>query len=306
MLPPDSHAAVAPAPPHPLRTSLDIDAGFPTRLALPVLPSGATIADCDRLLIAVATTLRDMADAPMPGAGPAPVAGDGELRRSRLMECALALEQAHVRLERHHRVRQQLEQALMDSRVTMAQTRDELAGTRASQDRARYLALHDGLTSLPNRAFFIQQLRAAMAEAMQQQQLLAVLFLDLDGFKPINDTHGHAAGDELLRIVAARLTRTVRARDMVCRLGGDEFACLLAGVPSREQLEHLVHKLRDAVQAPCRIGDITLTVRASVGIAVAPKDGDTADALLAKADTAMYHAKRHHGGQSFFDQLGDH
>ena len=305
MLPADSNAPVAPRSPHPLRTTLDIDVGFPARMALPVLPSGATIADCDRLLIAVATKLRDMADAPMPGSGPAPIAGDGALHRSALMECALALEQAHMRLERHHRVRQQLEQALLDSRVAIAQTRDELAGTRASQDRARYLALHDGLTSLPNRAFFIQQLRTAMAEAMQQRQPLAVLFLDLDGFKPINDTHGHATGDELLRIVAARLTRTVRARDMVSRQGGDEFACLLAGVPSREQLEHLVRKLRDAVQAPCRIGDTTLTVRASVGIAVAPKDGDTADALLAKADAAMYHAKRHHGGQSFFDQLGD-
>ena len=305
MLQPDAHAAIAPTPPHPLRTSLDIDVGSPSRMALPALPSGATIADCDRLLIAVAAKLRDMADAPMPGSDPAPTAGDGELHRTAVMECAVALEQAHMRLERHHRVRLQLEQALLDSRVAIAQTRDELAGTRASQDRARYLALHDGLTALPNRAFFIQQLRAAMAEAMQQRQPLAVLFLDLNGFKPINDTHGHATGDELLRIVAARLTRTVRARDMVSRLGGDEFACLLAGVPSREQLEHLVYKLRDAVQAPCRIGDITLTVGASVGIAVAPKDGDTADALLARADAAMYHAKRHHGGQSFFDQLGE-
>ncbi len=306
MLPTDIHAAVAPSPPQRLRTSLDIDVEFPARLALPVLPLGATIADCDRLLVAIATKLRDMADAPIPGSDPAPTAGDGELHRSTLMEFALALEQAHMRLERHHRARQQLEQALLDSRVAIAQTRDELAGTRANQDRARYLALHDGLTSLPNRAYFIQQLRTAMAEAMQQHQPLAVLFLDLDGFKPINDTHGHATGDELLRIVAARLTRTVRARDRVSRLGGDEFACLLAGVPSREQLEHLVNKLRDAVQAPCRIGDITLAVRVSVGIAVAPKDGDTADALLAKADTAMYHAKRQHSGQSFFDQLGDY
>ena len=305
MLPPDSNAAIAPTPPHSLRTMPDIDVGCRAPVALPMLPSGATVADCDRLVSAVASRLRDMAEVPVLGTGQGPIAGGGDPHRSALVEYALALEQVHMRLERHHRVRQQLEQALLDSRLAMAQTRDELAGTRANQDRARYLALHDGLTSLPNRAFFIQQLRTAIAAAMQQQQPLAVLFLDLDGFKPINDTHGHAAGDELLRIVAARLTRTVRARDMVSRLGGDEFACLLAGVPSREQLEQLVHKLRDAVQAPCRIGDLTLTVRASVGIAVAPEDGDTVDALLNKADTAMYHAKRHHSGQSFFDQLCD-
>ena len=306
MVPAESVAAMTPTSAHPLRARLDIDIGLPARMVLPVLPSRATIADCDHLITAVAMTLRDMANSPTPDCAPAPNATDLERHRFDLKECALALEQAHGRLESHHRARLQLEQALLDSRLAMAHVRDELAGTRASQDRARYLALHDGLTSLPNRAFFIQQLRIAMAEAMQQQHALAVLFLDLDGFKPINDTHGHATGDELLRIVAARLTRTVRTRDMVCRLGGDEFACLLAGLPSREQLEHLVHKLRDAVQAPCRIGDFTLTVRASVGIALAPIDGDTAEALLGSADTAMYHAKRRHGGHSFFDQLGDH
>ncbi len=301
----ESMAAIAPSTSYPLHTRLDIDIDVPACSALPVLPARATLADCERLVLAVAERLRDMADAPSARAGQILPAGDGRWRQPGLKQCALALEQAYRRLGRHQRAQLQLEQALLESRLAVAQLRDELAGTRASQDRAQYLALHDGLTSLPNRAFFIQQLRAAMAEAMQLQQPLAVLFIDLDGFKPINDMHGHATGDELLRIVAARLTRTVRSRDMVSRLGGDEFACLLTGVPGREQLEHLVHKLRDAVQAPCRIGDVTLSVGASVGIALAPTDGDTAEALLGRADTAMYHAKRHRGGQSFFDQLGD-
>ncbi len=274
-------------------------------MALPVLSPRATLADCERLVLAVAQRLRDMADAPTAGAGQVLPAGDGRWLQPGLMQCALALEQACRRLDCHQRAQLQLEQASLGSRLAVAQLRDELAGTRASQDRAQYLALHDGLTALPNRAFFIQQLRVTMAEAKQLQQPLAVLFVDLDGFKPVNDTHGHATGDELLRIVAARLTRTVRSRDVVSRLGGDEFACLLTGVPSRQQLEHLVHKLREAVQAPCRIADVTLSVGASVGIALALKDGDSAEALLGRADTAMYHAKRHQGGQSFFDQLGE-
>jgi diguanylate cyclase (GGDEF)-like protein len=132
-----------------------------------------------------------------------------------------------------------------------------------------------------------------------------VLYLDLDGFKPINDLHGHDAGDELLRIVAARLARSIRAEDMVCRLGGDEFACLLSDPLNRERLGHLACKLFDAVSAPLQLGPLKLTVRPSIGIAVCPTDGATTDALLKCADAAMYRAKRHQSGYAFFDPQTD-
>ena len=182
-------------------------------------------------------------------------------------------------------------------------SRAELAGTRDGERRARHLALHDGLTSLPNRRFFRERLDHALSQVAPQRPAIAVLYLDLDGFKPINDAHGHATGDELLKIVAARLARAVRAGDMVGRLGGDEFACLLADSLNREQLTQLANKLVDAVSAPLQVGPLKLTVRPSIGIAICPTDGITAEALLNSADAAMYRAKRHNCGFAFFDQL---
>ena len=129
-----------------------------------------------------------------------------------------------------------------------------------------------------------------------------MLYLDLDGFKPINDIYGHATGDELLKIVAARLNQAVRSEDMVSRLGGDEFACLLSDLPSREQLSHMACKLFDAVSAPVKIGQLTLTVRPSIGMAMCHDDGATAEELIKNADVAMYRAKRQQSGYAFFDE----
>jgi diguanylate cyclase len=195
---------------------------------------------------------------------------------------------------------QQLELDLFDAQAALAQAHAELAGTQAGERRARHLALHDSLTLLPNRSHFRGRLDAALGLGDPPRHPLAVLYLDLDGFKPINDRHGHDTGDDLLRVVAARLARAVRAGDMVSRLGGDEFACLLADLPGRQQLCQLACKLFDAVSAPVRIGKLELTVRPSIGIAVCPTDGATTDALLKSADAAMYAAKRDRTGYAFF------
>jgi diguanylate cyclase len=130
---------------------------------------------------------------------------------------------------------------------------------------------------------------------------LAVMFIDLDGFKPINDTHGHAAGDALLRIVANRLSHAVRTHDLVSRLGGDEFACLIAGIDTSEQALALAVKLREAVRAPCRIGHQMVHVDASIGIVVDMAGAGDSEDLLLKADMAMYRAKRERTGIAFYD-----
>jgi diguanylate cyclase (GGDEF)-like protein len=135
-----------------------------------------------------------------------------------------------------------------------------------------------------------------------RRQPLAVLYIDLDDFKPVNDQHGHDIGDELLRIIGSRLTRALRAKDMVSRLGGDEFACLLLGLPGRAQIAAVVRKLFDAVAAPLTIDDCTAVVRPSIGIALCPDDGASADALLKNADAAMYRAKREGTGYAFFSR----
>lgn len=133
----------------------------------------------------------------------------------------------------------------------------------------------------------------------------AVLYLALDAFKTLNDAHGHVAGDELLGIVAARLSQVVPAKDCVCRQGHDWFACLLDVLPSREQLSHLACTLFDAVAAPCDIGAIRIKVRPSIGIAMCPADGETTEALIGSADAAMHCAQRNQAGYAFFDEVGE-
>ena len=197
-----------------------------------------------------------------------------------------------------------LRMKLFDANTALAQARSELAGTRAGEMTALYQAMHDSLTELPNREFFAKRLKAALTRAASMHESLAVMYLDLDGFKQINDTHGHATGDEVLRIVGTRLSRLVRMEDMVGRLGGDEFGCLITDMTSHHQLEHLAAKMLDAVQAPCSMGAIALSIRASVGIAICPNDGLNALTLMHHADSAMYFAKRKRIGHAFFDQCG--
>lgn len=222
-----------------------------------------------------------------------------------VLECVAALDQLHTTLAHELSRRQELEREVFDAQTALAQAHAELAGTSANELNSRHRASHDGLTSLPNRSCFRERLDRALARAEPPRQALALLYLDLDDFKQINDEHGRDVGDELLRIVAARLTRAVRADDMVGRVGGDEFACLLATLSSPEQLSHLACKLFDVVGAPVKIGKLTLNVHASIGIAICPADGATADALLTNADAAMYRAKRQKTGYSFFDEYAD-
>jgi diguanylate cyclase len=180
-----------------------------------------------------------------------------------------------------------------------AQNRTLATSLNEANIQLRRQAFCDPLTALPNRLLFEERLNQTLQRVGRTPSAMAVLFIDLDGFKPINDAHGHDIGDQVLRIVAARLSRSVRSDDMVGRLGGDEFACLLSNLPSREQLCHLACKLVDAVAAPIQLGGLELTVRPSIGIATCPADGVTAPELLRNADAAMYRAKRSGSGYAF-------
>jgi diguanylate cyclase (GGDEF)-like protein len=174
----------------------------------------------------------------------------------------------------------------------VAEMREALRDAQQRETRARYLAFHDDLTALPNRRFFRGRLEHALAQDRDRAPRLAVIYLDLDGFKALNDAHGHDTGDQLLHLVAVRLTHALRNGDLVSRLGGDEFACLITGVSSRDRLEQIARSLFEAVSHPFTVGPLMLNVRPSIGIAVYPSDGLTADALLKAADGAMYRAKR--------------
>lgn len=168
----------------------------------------------------------------------------------------------------------------------------DITALKDSQRRLENLAYHDPLTQLPNRALLADRLQQAIAHAKRQRTLLAVCYLDLDGFKQINDTLGHAVGDRLLIAVAERLRTCMRCSDTVARLGGDEFVVLFGGLSDMGECECAVIRLLSTLATPHVLGEHSLAVTASIGVALHPLDGDDADTLLRHADQAMYLAKQ--------------
>jgi diguanylate cyclase (GGDEF)-like protein len=155
-----------------------------------------------------------------------------------------------------------------------------------------HLAGHDPLTDLPNRLLLNDRLTSAIALAERHHTPLAVLFLDVDGFKTVNDSLGHAAGDAILRSIAARLGAAIRRSDTVSRYSGDEFVIVLAEIEQGDDAALVARKLVRAASGPHRIDSRNITVTASVGIALYPEDGCDAETLIRHADAAMYDAKR--------------
>lgn len=160
-----------------------------------------------------------------------------------------------------------------------------------AEARMHHMALHDALTDLPNRILFRDRLEQAIANARRHRTFVALVLVDLDWFKDVNDTFGHAAGDQLLKTVAMRLNSMVRASDVVARLGGDEFALVLNDLNRPEYAELVTRKIIAALDQPIDLGESEAHTPASVGITVFPDDGDTPDQLLQNADVALYRAK---------------
>jgi len=160
-----------------------------------------------------------------------------------------------------------------------------------TQERLHYLAYHDVLTGLANRALFTERLEHAITRSRNAKDHLAILFLDIDRFKNINDTLGHNLGDDLLKILANKLTGCLREGDTVARLGGDEFAVLLEDISSEDDVSPIAKKILETLSEPITINEHELFETASIGISLFPEDGNNVDALLKNADTAMYRAK---------------
>ena len=167
----------------------------------------------------------------------------------------------------------------------------DISERKKNEEHTRHLAEHDFLTDLPNRVLLLDRLSLALAAARRKLSMLAILYLDLDHFKHINDSMGHHVGDLLLKEVARRLVRCVRGVDTVSRHGGDEFVIILAEVGGIEQAAHVAASLLQAVTQVYQLGDYELQVAASIGVAIFPSDGDSIDTLIHNADIAMYHAK---------------
>ena len=178
----------------------------------------------------------------------------------------------------------------------------DITARKQAQQREAFIALHDALTLLPNRHFLMEQLSQVLSLARRRHGQAAVLFVNLDHFKTVNDSLGHLAGDQLLCQVAERLRQGVRDADVVARLGGDEFVVVLTDVGSREDAAEMADTLLQAMQSPFTLGPLPVTILPSVGISVFPDDADTPDALLRCADAAMHHAKDNgRGARQFYD-----
>jgi diguanylate cyclase (GGDEF)-like protein/PAS domain S-box-containing protein len=222
-------------------------------------------------------------------------------------------DEAELRQHREH-----LEMLVQYRTAKLHQTNDQLVETNRrlkkaheqllqTEKRIRHMALHDSLTSLPNRALLQDRVTQAIVQADRARQSMAVMFVDLDNFKHINDSLGHIVGDHLLCEVSQRLKQCVRKSDTVARLGGDEFVICLTGLESGDQAAALAQKVLAALEQPLLIDAIDLHTSGSIGIGIYPDDGNSVEALMRAADTAMYHAKsKGRGNFQFFTPALDH
>ncbi len=198
-----------------------------------------------------------------------------------------ALEEANNELDRR-----------VQARTTELQA--EVNERRSAEARLDHLAHHDPLTGLPNRLMFTEQLKKSINNAGRGERRLAVLFIDLDRFKEVNDTLGHAFGDKLLVEVTHRLVTRLRAGDTLARIGGDEFICILEDIKDAAEAGYTADKLIELLVEPFQILEHELYIDASIGICIYPADGEDVNALVRNADTAMYQAKEHGRGRSHF------
>ncbi len=188
--------------------------------------------------------------------------------------------------------------------IGMAVAQD-VTDQRYAEEIIRWQAHHDVLTRLPNRALLRDRLDRVLAMSERSGEIVALLFLDLNGFKQVNDTLGHAVGDRLLETLAARLTGCLRAADTVARMGGDEFVVLLPSLQAAVDAAGVANKVMETLAVPIALDDVQLSVTVSVGISVFPFDGRDSASLLESADAAMYRAKAgHHAGRGGHPEMG--
>jgi diguanylate cyclase (GGDEF)-like protein len=222
--------------------------------------------------------------------------------RNRLPEVETALERSdavEIKVQDASEKLSQVNRALEKEVKERHLMEQELAKVMDQQKEALHASLHDALTGLPNRVLFNDRLEHGMEQAKRHGWTLAVMFLDLDKFKTINDSYGHAAGDAVLLTIANRLRETTRNDDTISRHGGDEFLYLLMEINEDQDAAIVAKKIIKEVQVPCDVSVGELKVNTSIGISIYPRDGSTVEALIMSADAAMYRAKQSESGYAF-------
>ena len=216
---------------------------------------------------------------------------------NKVEQCADDLVSVNAALEEGIRERKGLHDELSKSNEALAVSRRE--ARKAKSD-----SLHDPLTGLPNFTLFKDRLELALIQARRHNWRVAVMALDLDKFKQVNDTHGHAVGDLCLKEISDRLESVTRGDDTVCRRSGDEFQFLMIEAGEKPAVAAVAAKLAEITRGTCDLGGVQAAVTASIGIALFPDDGHSSQELLEKADSAMYACKREGSGPVFWNELG--
>ncbi|MFJ8235494.1 diguanylate cyclase domain-containing protein [Ureibacillus sp. NPDC094379] len=181
----------------------------------------------------------------------------------------------------------------------------DITAKKNYEAQLEYLAFHDPLTGLPNRRSFAENLNQAINQALMNEKMLSVLYLDIDKFKGFNDSLGHEFGDQLLKQFSSRLKENVRGKDVLCRIGGDEFLILLNDIKEKRTVQEITTRLHKALEAPYFIDNQKIVATSSIGIALFPEDGLNSKTLITHADKALYQAKVHRNSYKFFGDVSE-
>jgi diguanylate cyclase (GGDEF)-like protein len=207
-------------------------------------------------------------------------------------EAASDLKEVNAKLVEEVTERVAIESKLADMTLELVETRKELSKSYCREEEARQIAFQDALTGLPNRLLSDQFLDHELTHAKRHNSKLALMLIDVDKFKSINDSYGHDVGNNVLVIIANRLKDFVREEDIVSRWGGDEFVCILLDVKENKDAVCKAGIIRDQIAKPFKVAEMVFSIQVSIGIAIYPEDGETADSLFKNADRAMYKAKK--------------
>lgn len=219
------------------------------------------------------------------------VIAQNEEAEKKVVKAAEDLQQVNAELTKQVAERINIESELREIKNDLLEIRIDLSKSQEKEKGALHIALHDPLTGLPNRLLLEQRLEHGLTQSRRYGTKLALMFIDLDKFKNINDSYGHDIGDRVLITVAKRLQSFVRGEDIVSRWGGDEFVCILLNIHLDSDVISLAEKMVKRIAEPCEFNGIVLSISATIGIAVCPRDGETAEILFKQVDRAMYRSK---------------
>lgn len=219
------------------------------------------------------------------------VIAQNEEAEKKVTKAAEDLHQVNADLTEQVIDRINIESELKQTKKDLLEVRTDLSKSQAKEKDALHIALHDSLTGLPNRLLLEQRLDHGLTQSRRHGWKLALLFIDLDKFKNINDSYGHDIGDKVLITVAQRLQDFVRGEDMVSRWGGDEFICVLLDIKLEDEVINLAKKMSARIAEDCDFDGTIVSISATIGIAICPRDGETADILFKQVDRAMYRSK---------------